>query len=129
MRHNPGPLGWKLLKPVAFVDSRDHPAIQIADVVAGTTVGLFANGLPGCDAVVESISRRLHPHSILPAMDVIDLANRSAAVNALIVYDLAKRAEQHADRYENLEAMYHLAEVSWAKGDCALIKNGHDPAG
>jgi hypothetical protein len=25
MKHNPEPLGWKLLEPVAFVDSRDHP--------------------------------------------------------------------------------------------------------
>jgi hypothetical protein len=36
MRGNQEPLGWRLLEPVAFVDSRNHPAIQIADVVAGT---------------------------------------------------------------------------------------------
>jgi hypothetical protein len=55
-------------------------------------------------------------------MDVIDPANRSAAVNALIAYDLAKRAERHGDPYEDLEAMYHFAEVSWARGDYELIK-------
>jgi hypothetical protein len=127
--HNPEPLGWKLLEPVAFVDSRDHPAIQLADVVGGTTAALFTNGLPGCDAIVESIRRHVHPHSILPDMDVIDLKNRAAAVNALIAYDLAKRAERHGDPYENLEAMYHLAEVSWAKGDVELFKQRHKPAG
>jgi hypothetical protein len=127
MKRNPEPLGWKLLEPIAFVDSRDHPAVQLADVVAGTTVALFTNGLPGCDAIVESIGRHGHPHSILPDMEVIDPATRAAAVNALIVYDLAKRAERHGDPYENLAAMYHFAEVSWAKGDYDLIKNGQKP--
>jgi hypothetical protein len=124
MKHNPEPLGWKLLEPVAFVDSRDHPAIQLADVIAGTAVALFTNGLPGCEAIVESIARHGHGHSIMPDMDIIDPANRSSAVNALIVYDLAKRAERHGDPYENLEAMYHFAEVSWARGDYNLVKAG-----
>jgi len=38
-------------------------------------------------------------------MDVIDPANRSAAVNAPIAYDLAKRSERHGDPYENLAAI------------------------
>jgi uncharacterized protein DUF3800 len=128
MKHNPEPLGWKLLEPVAFVDSRNHPAIQLADVVAGTTVTLFTNGLPGCDAIVDSISRHGHPHSILPDMDIVDPTTRAAAVNALMVYDLAKRAERHGDPYENLAAMYHFAEVSWVKGDFEFFKRGPNPA-
>jgi hypothetical protein len=129
MKHNPEPLGWKLLEPVAFVDSRDHPAIQLADAVAGTTAALFADGVSGYDAIAESIGRHIHPHSILPDMDVIDPATRAAAVNALIAYDLAKRAERHGDPYENLEAMYHFAEVGWVKGDFDLIKRGLYPTG
>jgi hypothetical protein len=83
-------LGWKLLEPVAFVDSRDHPAVQLADIIAGTARMLFAGGLPdGCDAIVDSIARHGHAHSILPDMDYVDPSNRSVAVNALIVYDLA----------------------------------------
>jgi hypothetical protein len=128
--HKPEPLGWKLLEPVAFVDSRDHPAIQLADVIAGTAVALFSNGLPpGCEAIVDSIARHGHDHSILPDMDIIDPATRPAAVSALMLYDLAKRAERHGDPYENLEEMYHFAEVSWAKGDYELIRNGRNPAG
>jgi hypothetical protein len=129
MNHNPEPLGWKLLEPVAFGDSRNHPAIQLADVIAGTTAVLLSDGLPGCDAIAESIGRHGHAHSILPDMDIIDPANRSAAVSALILYDLAKRAERHGDPYENLEAMYHFAEVSWAKGEYEVIKHGFNPDG
>jgi Protein of unknown function (DUF3800) len=116
MKGNREPLGWKLLEPVDFVDSRNHLAIQLADVVAGATATLFGKGLPGCEVIVESISRHTHPHSIWPDTDVIDLSNRNAAVNNLILYDLAKRAERHGDPYENLEATYRIAEVSWASG-------------
>lgn len=49
-------------------------------------------------------------------LDQLD-PNRSVAVNALIVYDLAKRAESHRDPYENLAEMYRVAEVSWERGD------------
>ena len=127
-KHDSEPLGWKMLEPVAFVDSRNHPAVQLADVIASTACTLFLKGLPVCDAIVESISRHGHPHSILPDMDVIDPANRSAAVNAPMLYDLAKRAERHGDPYENLEAMFHLAEVSWARGDYELIRSGAGPS-
>lgn len=123
----PEPLGWKLVSPVAFVDSRDHPAIQLADIVAGTAFMVFTNGLPGCETIVESIGRHGHGHSILPDMDAINPENRSAAVNALIVYDLAKRAERHSDPFENLELMYHMAEVSWARGDYEVIRKTVTP--
>jgi hypothetical protein len=96
-------------------------------VVAGTAVAIFTNGSSGSDAVVESIARHGHGHSILPDMDIVNPANRSAAVNALILYDLAKRAERHGDPFENLEAMYHAADVSWARGDYDLIKAGKRP--
>ena len=63
------------------------------------------------------IMRLVHPHSIMPDMDVIDPSSRSAAVNALIAYDLAKRAERRGDPYELLEEMYHQAELSWVRGE------------
>jgi hypothetical protein len=110
--------GWRLLGPIAFVDSRDHPAIQLADVIAGTMVAIVANDFPPESRTVEEmITRHLHPHSIMPDMEVIDPSNRSAAVNALIVYDLAKRAERHGDPYEHLAEMYHQAELSWVRGE------------
>jgi hypothetical protein len=92
-------------------------------VIASTAVALFTNRLPpACDAIVDRIARHGHDHSILPDFEVINPANRSAAVNALMLYDLAKRAERHSNPYENLQAMYHLAEVSWARGDYNLLK-------
>jgi hypothetical protein len=84
--------------------------------------------LPGCASIFESIVRHGHPHSILPDMEVIDPTTRSAAVNALVAYDLAKRAERHGDPYENLEAMYRFAEVSWVRGEFEPMKRGRNPS-
>lgn len=121
-------LGWKLAHPVVFADSKGHPAIQIADVIAGTAVAVIAGKLPqGCDAVVESIARHGMDQSILPDFSIVNPSNREAAVNALILYGLATRAERHTNPYENLPALYRAAEIKWALGDYNLtkVKNGN----
>lgn len=116
--HSSERLGWRLLEPVAFGDSRDHPAIQLADVVAGTMASVVANEFPPeCQQVGELILRHAHPHSIMPDMEVVDPSNRSPAVNALMAYDLAMRAERGGDPYEHLAEMYHQAELSWVRGE------------
>ena len=123
--HKPEPLGWKLVEPIAFVDSRDHPAIQLADVVAGTAAALFTHGLPGCDAIVDSVSRHGHrPYN--PAGYGCNLPGKPDC-RCERPHDLAKRAERGGDPCENLEAMYHFAEVSWARGDYNLVKAGAQP--
>lgn len=118
---NKEPLGWKLVKPVEFGDSRNHPAIQLADVIAGSAVWIYTYGLPeGMEAIGELLQRHALPDSIFPDMEIVDPSKRQAAVNALILYDMAKRAERNGDPYENLEEMYRYAEISWAKGDYNL---------
>ena len=116
--HNHERFGWRLLEPIAFIDSRDHPANQLADVIAGTMIAIVANDFPPESRTIgEMITRHVHPHSIMPDMDIIDPSSRSAAVNALIAYDLAKRAERRGDPYELLAEMYHQAELSWVRGE------------
>lgn len=116
--------GWKLLEPIKFVDSRDHPAIQVADVIAGVMTAIAANDFPPeSKEIGEMISRHIHQHSIMPDMDIVNPSNRSAAVSALILYDLAKRAERQGDPYENLAEMYRAAEVSWVRGDFRPLHN------
>ncbi len=59
-----------------------------------------------------------------PDMDYVDPAQRSPAVNVLIAYDLAKRAERQADPYEGLAEMYRFAEIACVKGDYSLAPKG-----
>jgi hypothetical protein len=116
-----GLLGWKLAHPIVFANSRDHPAIQVADVIAGAAAAVFARKLPqSCEAIVESIARHGMDESILPNLEIVNPANREAAVNAVILYGLATRAERRANPYENLAVLYHMAETAWVRGDYSL---------
>jgi hypothetical protein len=117
------PLGWKYAEPIRFVDSRDHPAVQLADVFAGTAVACLSAGAPdGFGPTIERIQRHGLADTILPDYDVIDLRQRAPAVNYLVLYGLAERAERRANPYANLGEIYHQAEVSWAKGEFQLGK-------
>lgn len=92
-------------------------------------VAIVANDFPPESRTIgEMIARHVHPHSIMPDIEVIDPSNRSAAVNALIVYDLAKRAERHSDPYERLAEMYYVAELAWVRGEFTPFqkKSGQD---
>jgi hypothetical protein len=122
MAGHTGPLGYKLSEPVSFVDSRSHPAVQLADVFAGITVFRLAHGIPdGFEDVIERINEHLLPDTILPDLEIIDLRQRIPAVNSLILYDLAARAERGLDPYVNLGEMYRAAEISWAQGNFRLF--------
>ena len=110
-------MGWELHSPIDFVDSRDHPAVQIADVIAGTAVYLLANQSQTVDPLIrESLDAQMMRDSIFPDFDVVDLRQREPAVNFLILYDLAKRAEANADPFSGLAEMYRQAEISWVEG-------------
>ena len=116
-----GSLGWCLAEPVSFVNSRRRPSVQLADVIAGGAVAMLAKEVPdSCVDIHERLAKHIHPHSILPDFDTINPANRSAAVNALVLYDLAQRAERGRDPYADLEFVYRLAEVASGKGDYRL---------
>ena len=111
-------LGWKLAEPIAFVDSRNCPAVQLADVVAGAMASIASNGFPAeTREVGEMVIRHGNPHSLMPDLDLIDPKNRSAAVSALILYDLAQRAERGRDPHHGLAEMYHQAELAWVRGE------------
>jgi hypothetical protein len=121
-------LGWTQTGPVTFVDSRDHPAVQLADVIAGTVVGCLTNGPPeGFDDTMERLQRHILPDTILPDFDVVDLEQRAPAVNYLMLYDLAQRAERGQNPYANLAEMYHVAEVSWVRGDFHALRESAHP--
>jgi hypothetical protein len=87
-------------------------------------VAALSRPVPEFAGEVERLYRHLLRDTILPDMDVIDLNQRQAAVNYLMLYDLAQRAERDLDPYANLAEMYRVAEVSWARGDFKRILRG-----
>lgn len=119
------PLGWKLAAPIAFVSSKDNPAVQVADILAGTTYWLLRNGGSPEDFVetAKIIDTLMLKDSIFPDYDRLDLKQRTPAVNWLMLFHLSTLAEQGADPYEDIAAMYWEAEVSWAKGEFKPISD------
>jgi hypothetical protein len=114
-------LGWKFAGPIAFVDSQQHPAIQLADIIAGTTVAVVSKDFPPeLSDIGTTLGRHLLQDTVLPDMDVVNPENRSARVNSIILYGLATRAERQANPYEALREIYHTAEVAFACGELRL---------
>jgi hypothetical protein len=110
-------LGWELQRPIEFVDSRDHPAVQIADLVASTVISICTRGVPaGFDEAVSIIENGTLSDSIFPDYEVVDLEKRQPAVNYLVLFDLAKRAEADLDPIAMIEELYAAAEFTWAQG-------------
>jgi hypothetical protein len=115
MMHEPRePLGWKLAEPITFVDSRSHPAVQLADVIAGTTVSRLIRGFPkGFEETAERLRHHMLRDTMLPDFDIIDLKKRTPAINSIVLYGLAQRADRGDDPNQNLAVIYRMAEVSW----------------
>ena len=114
MHERQEPLGWKLAEPITFVDSRNHPAVQLADVIAGTTVAGLIRGFPkGFDETAERIQHHMLEDTMLPDFDIIEWKKRAPAINSIVLYGLAQRAERGDDPYQNLADIYRMAEVSW----------------
>lgn len=120
LTHPDEQFGWRLTEPVEFVDSRTSPAIQLADILAGTAVAISSGNAPDLEGAVEHLDRHMLADSIMPDFEALDLNNRAACVNWLMLYDLAKRAERQLDPYYALEETFAWAEVSWSKGDFSV---------
>jgi hypothetical protein len=115
-----GKLGYTLAEPITFVDSRNYPSVQIADLIAGSPVFVQSHGLPdGFGETFERIATGILGDSITPDHDLLDIKQRGPAVNWLILSHLADKAKSNADPHELLAETYHAAEVSWASGGFA----------
>lgn len=113
-------LGWDFKKPLEFVDSRAHPSVQIADILASTVVHCFSNGLPeGMEATGEILDAGMLKDSIFPDFDRVDLERDEVMVQYAVLYELAATAEGHGTGVP-IEAYYELAEQGVASGDLSF---------
>lgn len=88
------PLGWELARPITFDDSRAHPSIQLADVLASTTAFGFSKGLPPeMKTEAQILDAGMLRDSIFPDFDLVRLDTGPVAVNYAVLYELALTAE------------------------------------
>ena len=108
------PFGWELEGPIAFGDSRSHPGLQIADLIAGAASRMaIQEPIDGDAALRACLQRHIHRHSIVPDFDQIELGTRQVDVNWLVLMELGDRAALGLDPYDGLEKFYAAAEETW----------------
>ena len=121
--------GFALSEPVGFGDSRNHPGLQIADIVAGGLAKVLSEMSRRDDAPMREDLRPLadlllpamSQHSVMPDYDRIDTSGRTAAVNWTVLQHLADEAAHGRDPRAGLERWYDVAEVAFVRGDFASL--------
>lgn len=108
---------WKLERPIEFVDSRTHPSVQLADILASTTVQAFARGVPDDFRDTASIlDSAMLQDSIFPDFDRVRLERPEVQVNYAVLFELTKTAEESGTGLP-LETYFALVEDSIAAGN------------
>lgn len=115
-----GNLGWEFEKPVEFVDSRAHPAVQLADILASTAVYCYSNGLPeGMETAGGILDKGMLRDSIFPDYERIKLENKQAKVQYAVLYELAVTAEGQGTGLP-VELYYEMVERGVASGELSF---------
>lgn len=106
-------LTWNMSRPIAFVDSKEQPCIQIADIVAGAMNKIV---LRKGDPVFKSMAIELVPHimndGIMPDYEFIDITKEHAVVNMLVLHELAHRADNGLDPLCGMHVYYQTLKES-----------------
>lgn len=113
-------LGWEFEIPLEFVDSRAHPSVQLADILASTAVYCYSHGLPsGMEATGEILDAGMLPDSIFPYFDRVDLGRKDVLVQYAVLFELAQTVEGRGTGVP-IEAYYELAEQGVASGELSF---------
>ena len=111
---------WEPQKPVEFVDSRAHPSVQLADILASTAVYCYSNGLPeGMEATGEILDAGMLRDSIFPDFERVKLENSEVMVHYAVLYELAATAEGRGTGAP-IEVYYEMAEQGVASGELSF---------
>ncbi len=115
--HGETDLGWELERPIEFVNSRAHPSVQLADILAGTVVSCFSNGLPdGMDSTGKMLDKGMLRDSILPDFERVKLENDRAKVGYAVLLELAATADGQGSGAP-VEVFFEAAEQALASGE------------
>lgn len=119
------PQGWTPAAPIRFADSRDHPAMQLADLAAGAATACLRPGMErrGLLQIAEALDPHQHAHSVMPDFSHLDLKTRKAAVNWVILHGLGERAKRGSDPHALLAELYDASERSWDRGEFKAVSD------
>ena len=112
MRGRTAPLIFNLAKPVAFGSSKHEPGLQLADIVAsfGALASRDRETVRGA-ALLDVCLPWFNDDSIWPDLDHLRLDRKENFLNAVLLIELARRAEAGEDILDGIPAYYDL--LSW----------------
>ncbi|WP_222381188.1 DUF3800 domain-containing protein [Rhizobium leguminosarum] len=103
----PAPIKANLANPLRFGSSAANPTLQIADIVAGATTDLLQHQK---DASYHELAKwlipHMHPHTMMPDDDFIDLKQPKPRLNLAALRELARRADAGEDPLEKMAEFY-----------------------
>jgi hypothetical protein len=110
-------LGWQMSEPVKFADSRAHPSVQLADILASTVVYCYINGMPkGFDVTAHILDAGMLKDSIFPDYERVKLDNDPVKVHYAVLTELVARAEGGGTDYP-IESYFKFAKRAIASGE------------
>lgn len=114
------PLGWEMSEPVKFADSRAHPSVQLADILASTVVYCHTNGVPkGFEGTAHILDNGMLKDSIFPDLERVQLKNDPVKVHYAVLSELVARAEGGGSDI-SIENYFKLVEQGIASGELVL---------
>lgn len=115
-----GPLGWEMSEPIKFADSRAHPSVQLADILASTVVYCHTNGVPaGFESTAHLLDKGMLKDSIFPDLERVQLENDRVKVHYAVLYELVARAEGGGTDI-SVANYFKLVEQAIASGELVL---------
>ena len=109
--------GYTLASPIEFEDSRDHPGLQLADIIAGAAAyTLVQRPGPQFAEIQSMLMRHIHRDTVMPDFDYVKLGSREVDVNWLVLMELGERAVRGDDPAFGLVEFYRAAEATWEPG-------------
>lgn len=106
------PLSFNLKQPIKFINSKQYPGIQIADIFAGATKFVFQeNSVMGTEMVSEEIKNNWTTNvekccignSVIPDYEQLNMNKLLPQLNNLLFYELIRRTNNSQPVLEDIE--------------------------
>jgi hypothetical protein len=116
-------LGYTLAEPIRFADSRSHPGLQVADLIAGAAVTVMSRGGGEFDGIRELLQQHIHRDCVMPDFDYARLGNSEVDVNWLVLMELGERAQRGDNPYAAYASSTKLPKRLGNRGDSATDRH------
>ena len=103
---------FNLVRPIQLVDSKKHPGIQVADLLASSVAYVFREPNHRESRIRELNLSQLDILPLAPDGDHIDLNKKEVVLNAMLLHELHDRALRASDPVDKIQYSYARFEAA-----------------